>query len=244
MVDGQITHRSHVRSAERRAHQSVQREPTANRSMIRTVVYSLLVVEIAACLALFLRRRREYPITAYTMLVVAAVYTVLLGIRYASGPHAYRDAVISTRGIFMLATAAVCIESVRLMARSVNGRVAGDFALATSLLFAVLSIATTWGASTGLRPGIAGLNRQQEWAIACVVFVAASHWFYSRPRALAMPAQRHAIGAMAMLTANATALVILGEYRGVWIGEAAGLVVQRLGPLAALGWWIRRLPAN
>lgn len=207
--------------------------------MIRTIVYSLLVVEIAACVALFLRRRREYPITATTMLVVAAAYTVLLGIRYANGPHAYRDAVISTRGLFMLATAGVCVESVRLMACGVNGRVARDFALATSLLFGALSSVVAWGAGGVLRPGIAGLNREQEWAIACVVFLAVSHWFYSRPRPLSEVAQRLATGAMIMLAANAAALVVMGQYRGEWMAEAAGLVIQRLGPLAALTWWMR-----
>lgn len=212
--------------------------------MIRTIVYSLLAVEIAACVALFLRRRREYPITATTMLVVAAAYTVLLGIRYTHGPHAYRDAVISTRGLFMLSTAAVCVESVRLMARSVNGRVARDFALATSLLFAALSVAVAWTAGGVLRPGIAGLNREQEWAIACVVFLAVSHWFYSRPRPLSEVAQRHATGAMIVLVANTAALMVMGQYRGEWMAEAAGLVIQRLGPLAALAWWMRSRRPN
>lgn len=220
------------------------RRTGALQVVIRTVVYSLLVAEIAMCVALFLRRRHSYPITAHAMIAVAAAYTVLLGIRYANGPFAYRDAVESSRWLFMLATTAVCIESVRLMARKLH---ASNFALATSILLAAMSGCAAWGTGHGLRTSTLGFTIEQEWAIGCVLFLAANHWLYSRAGALTAIAARHATGAMILLAGNAAALVILGQWRGVWAAEVAGLIIQRLGPIAGLLIWITclgRAPAQ
>lgn len=196
------------------------------------------------CVALFLRRRREYPVTAYTMLVVAAAYTVLLGIRAVNGPFAYRDAVESSRWLFILTTSAVCIESVRLMARRLH---ASNFALATSILLAAMSGCAAWGTGRGLRTSTLGFTIEQEWAIGSVLFLAANRWLHSRAGELPEIAARHATGAMILLAGNAAALVILGQWRGVWVAEVAGLVIQRLGPIAGLLIWITclgRAPAR
>lgn len=137
----------------------------------------------------------------------------------------------------MLASAAIAIESVRLMARRLH---ASNFALATAILFAALSGCAAWGAGHGLRTSSFGFTREQEWAIGCVLFLAANHWLHRRAGELPPLAARHATGAMAMLTGNAVAFLILGEGRGVYWAEVAGLLIQRLGPMAGLIIWLRR----
>lgn len=208
--------------------------------MIRTVVFSLLAINAALCIAM-LRRRAEYPITTAAMLAVAAGYGYLSWVRFSQGAWPYYHAVESSRWIYMLASATVVLESVRLMARRLQ---APNFALATSILFAGLSGCAAWGAGHGLRTSSAGFTREQEWAIACVLFLVANHWLHRRAGELPPLAARHAMGAMVMLTGNATAFLLLGECRGVYWAEVAGLLVQRLGPMAGLIIWMRPAAAE
>lgn len=204
--------------------------------MIRAAVFSLLGLESTLCLAM-LRRSAVYPITAATMAAIAMAYGWLSWVRYTSGARAYYAAVDSSRWVFMLAAAAVAIESVRLMARRLH---ASHFALATSILFAALSAVAAWCAGRNLEPGTAWFGREQEWAIACVLFVAANHWFHRRAGPLPPDADRHAAGTLAMFAGNAIAFLILGEGRGVYWAEVAGLLIQRLGPIVGLSVWLRR----
>jgi hypothetical protein len=74
----------------------------------------------------------------------------------------------------------------------------------------------------------------------CVVYLMANYWLYTRRGALPAVAQIHAYGAMIMMVANATAMTMMSEGRGVYVAEATGLVLQRVGPIAALLTWQRR----
>lgn len=206
--------------------------------MIRTVVFSLLAVESALCL-LLQRRRRDYPITSGAMLATALLYAVLSAIRYAYGAWAYRETVGSSRWITMVITAAICIESVALMARTIPG--ARKFAVATSILFAGMSaVIAAIGTSVSTPGGAPGYTAAQGWSMGCVVYLMANYWLYTRRGALPVMVRIHAYGAMIAMAANAAAMAMMGEWRGVYVAEAAGLVLQRFGPIAALVLWQRR----
>jgi hypothetical protein len=206
--------------------------------MIRTVVFSLLAVESTLCL-LLQRRRRDYPITAAAMLAAALLYGALSAIRYAYGAWAYHDAVGSSRWITMVITAAICIESVILMARTIPG--ARKFAIATSIIFAGASVVVAAISASITAPGGApGYMAAQGWSMGCVVYLMANYWLYTRRGALPAMVRIHAYGAMVTMAANATAMVMMSEGRGVYVAEAAGLVLQRVGPIAALLTWQRR----
>lgn len=206
--------------------------------MIRTVVFSLLAVESALCL-LLQRRRRDYPITAAAMLAAALLYGALSAIRYAYGAWAYHDAVGSSRWIPMVITAAICIESVILMSRTIPG--ARKFAIATSILFAGASaIIAAIGTSVTTPGGAPGFTAAQGWSMGCVVYLMVNYWLYTRHGALPAVVRIHAYGAMLAMAANATAMVMMGEGRGIYWAEATGLVLQRAGSIAALALWQRR----
>ncbi len=193
--------------------------------MIRTIVFSLLAVESVLCVALWIRRRHLYPLAAWAMAATAAAYVWLSWVRWHSGAFAYRDAVESSRWLFMLVSSAVCVQAVALLCHGNRW-----FAAATSVLFAAASVAAAWAT-----PG----PISRAWSVGCVVYLASNYWLYTR-QPQPETARRYAHGAMLMVAGNAAALAIMGEWRGVWTAEAAGLVLQRLAPIAALVWWIRR----
>lgn len=197
--------------------------------MIRTIVFSLLAVETALCGSLWIRRR-EFPITVATMIAVGSLYAALAWIRWQYGFAAYRDAVIATRPCFWLSTAAICVESVRLLSAGVPRQ----FAIATSAVFFVASAGFAWLSVAAPHAGIAGSLESRTWSTVCVLYVAANYWLYSRrrPDSLAM---RHAVGAMLICAATATAFWLFGAG---W--QASGLVLQRVGGIAALMWWLRK----
>lgn len=206
--------------------------------MIRTAVFSLLAVESALCL-LLQRRRRDYPITTTAMLAAVLLYGVLSAIRYAYGAWAYHDAVGSSRWITMVITAAICIESVVLMARTIPG--ARKFAIATSIMFAGASVVVAAiGTSVTTPGGAPGYTAAQGWSMGCVVYLIANYWLYTRRCALPAMVRIHAYGAMVTMAANAAAMMMMSEGRGVYVAEAVGLALQRVGPIAALIIWQRR----
>ena len=123
----------------------------------------------------------------------------------------------------MLTSAAVCMQAVLLLSR-------GWFALGTSVIFGAVAMVIAWATTPDLIHG---------WSVGCVLYLVASYWLYTR-QPQPESARRYAHGAMVMLAGGAVALAVMGEWRGVWLAEAGGLLLQRLAPIAAVWWWMRK----
>jgi len=205
--------------------------------MNRYFDFPLLMVECLLCLVLFHRRYRDYPLTCCTMLFVAGLYAMLLTTFYTEGTYAYIGGHIAMTPFFRAAAAILCAESVMLMAQGIPQ--VRWFAAASSLVFAGVTGCALLIADR-IVPGTGHTRWGVLWSMACVVYLAANHWLYSRGGPLNPLAGRHAIGAMVMMFATASALG-LSEWSGGRGGWAViGHVVGRVGPLVAISVWMRR----
>lgn len=205
--------------------------------MIPPITKTLWLVEAILTLTFCLRVGHRYPITSHIQVSAVAVYGLLACSWWQEGISGYLTSVEASRPLFRLLNTALCIESVLLMARGIP-RVR-YFAAVTSMVFAGLS-AMVFLAGAKLIPAAPGLRDSTSWAMACVVYLVANYWLYSRGGQMDETAERHAIGAMVMMFSTAVSFWLASiDGRGGWIGDT-GQVVGRVGPIVALSIWMRK----
>lgn len=205
--------------------------------MNRHFDFPMLMIECLLYLILFHRRIRDYPMTCCIMLFVAGLYAMLLVTFYTEGVLAYIAGYNAMLPLFRAATAILCAESVMLMAQGIPN--ARWFATASSIVFAGLTGCALLIADR-IVPGTGHTRWGVLWSMACVVYLIANYWLYSRGGPLNPLAGRHAHGAMVMMLSTVAALGMSegSGGRGAW--AILGHVVGRVGPIVAIGSWMKK----